>query len=117
MPLGDPSLPLPLGIGFGAPQLGHIIFVANTVFILFLQLTFGHCQSPGCRAFLHVPQLGQEEYFPKTIAVEFMQSGFGHGQSSGLSAGGCMLLPLAMKPSGDAPHLGHVFLEPNTFFS
>mmetsp|Transcript_56175 Transcript_56175/g.150349 ORF Transcript_56175/g.150349 Transcript_56175/m.150349 type:complete len:215 (+) Transcript_56175:116-760(+) len=77
-----PGMPEP---GRAAPHLGQSGLLAKTVFLWFTHPWFGHCQSPGCFAFLAVPHEGHDDRFPKTILVWLMQPVFGHCQSSGMS--------------------------------
>mmetsp|Transcript_111232 Transcript_111232/g.346717 ORF Transcript_111232/g.346717 Transcript_111232/m.346717 type:complete len:212 (-) Transcript_111232:87-722(-) len=126
--------------GRGAPHLGQDGLLAKTVFRLFTHCVFGHCQSPGCFAFLAVPHEGQDGRLPKTILVWLMQVVFGHCQSSGMSPpcmpfsafGGsaygfptciacstptciaCSYPECIAGSSLEEPHFGQVALLPNT---
>lgn len=125
-----------------APHFGQVVLLAKTVLRWFTHCWFGHCQSPGCVAFLAVPHEGQDACLAKTILVWLMQPVFGHDQSSGMSppcmpfvasdrwTAPCIMLVMAAADPPNfmgleycgagasstlaAPHLGQFCLLPNT---
>lgn len=76
--------------GFASPQEGQVWCLANTLFLWFRQLAFGHCQSPGLLppkprpVDFAEPHFGQDSCLAKTNFEWFRQFWLGHCQSPGL---------------------------------